>query len=313
MCGLQKAILDFVNLVQDPVEYIALVEFNDRVEVVIELDSFGATETRWEPAANQLRAGGETSLYDAVADSIGILEGIGNTERSNIIIALTDGEDTDSRHSLNGVIRMIEDASVEITFIGLAYKGDGDNYNLNVLKRLAVAGNAAEWAMEATPGNVSEIFRSLTKWFQDDDAVQTNKGSRRVSLGCQSELSTPSGYTRVEITNRGSVWGTPEMFTDDSRLGNVAYMLLGRVKGCDFANTERDRRSKVYVKIEDLGRLSKFDSGKVCSVSSRTWSGSWTGLQITHLRIFDETSPTGVREYAYNSATGQYVEIPASG
>ena len=200
----REAILDFIDLVEDPVEYIALVGFNDDVKEVIELDSVGSTEGRWCNASGRIAAEGGTSLYDAVAYALDMLEGIGNPERSNIIIALTDGEDTDSRYSLEQVTRRIEEASVEITFIGLAYReGQGGDYNLGVLEQLAAAGNAEEWALEATPTNVRETFRFLTKWFQDDDPT-AGAGlaySRCVSEGGGTMYWTDSDADRIQRAN----------------------------------------------------------------------------------------------------------------
>ena len=66
------------------------------------------------------------------------------------------------------------------------------------------------------------------------------------------EASRPSGYTQVTLTGRGTVWGIPEKFTADSEMGAVANTLLGRVKGCNFANGESDRSSIVYAETEPL-------------------------------------------------------------
>ena len=87
-------------------------------------------------------------------------------------------------------------------------------------------------------------------------------------------------------------------------------MLLGTLKGCSFANSETDRGSRVYVKTEQLGRLSGFASESVCRKRSNSWR-SFNGLRISHLRFFDESSPSNHREYVYDSATGQYVEVSA--
>ena len=164
---LRKAILDFISGVEDPAEYIALVEFDGRIQVKIELEAFGKTEQHWNNEVKDLKPRGDTALYDAVAHAVDMLEDIGSQERANIIIALTDGEDTDSRRSIGDAVSRIKSASVDITFIGLAYgKGTGD-YDLQALKNLAAAGNEHSRALEATPENISETFRSLTKWFQD--------------------------------------------------------------------------------------------------------------------------------------------------
>ncbi len=120
------------------------------------------------------------------------------------------------------------------------------------------------------------------------------------------ESSTPSGYTRVTLSNSGTVWGVPAKYTTDSNVGKVTYMLLAKVKECDFATAELARQSKVYIKTQSLGHLNNYQSETVCGLSSSTWSSSWNGVQITHLRFFDESSSSNVNEAIYNSSTGQY-------
>ena len=93
------------------------------------------------------------------------------------------------------------------------------------------------------------------------------------------EASTPSGYTRVSLTDKKKVWGIPERFTSDSSLGAVAYMLLGSVKGCSLADDELERSSIVYVKGERLGRLSTYESQEVCQMASSAWDTGWDGIK----------------------------------
>ncbi len=126
------------------------------------------------------------------------------------------------------------------------------------------------------------------------------------------EASTPSGYNRVSLIDNGQVWGVPERFTTDSSLGAVAYLLLGSVKGCSFADEELDRSSIVYVKGEPLGRLSNYESQEVCRMASSAWDTRWNGIRITHLRIFDESSPTNARNYVYDPDGMQYIEASAA-
>ncbi len=119
------------------------------------------------------------------------------------------------------------------------------------------------------------------------------------------ESSTPSGYERITLSDNGTIWGVPTKYTTDSDVGTVAYVLLGSLKECAFANAEADRQSKVYIKTQSLGRLSNFESATVCRTASRAWASSWNGVRITHLRFFDESSPTNVKEAVYNASTGQ--------
>ncbi len=133
--------------------------------------------------------------------------------------------------------------------------------------------------------------------------AQTGTGLSRQSF----EATTPPGYTRVELSHGSTVWGVPSKHTDDSGRGTAAYMLLGAVKGCGFADAEVDRGSRVYVRIEKLGRQSGYSSETVCRTTSRRY-GSWDGLRITHLRFYDESASGNVREYGHDSATGSYTE-----
>ena len=140
-------------------------------------------------------------------------------------------------------------------------------------------------------------------FFEFVDAFGSSGGTSTTRMAFES--STPSGYTRITLRDNGRVWGIPSKYTTDSDYGTVAYMLLGRLKGCNFANAETDRQSKVYIKTQPLGRLSNFGSETVCRTASSSWLSDWDGVQITHLRFFDESSPTNVSEAVYNASTGQ--------
>ncbi len=118
------------------------------------------------------------------------------------------------------------------------------------------------------------------------------------------ESSTPSGYAAVTLNDNGRIWGVPTRYTNDSDAGTMAYMLLGKLKGCEFANAEADRQSTAYIKTQSLGRLENFESETVCRRTSNEWLPSWPGLRMTHLLFFDESSPSNTREAVYDSATG---------
>ena len=120
------------------------------------------------------------------------------------------------------------------------------------------------------------------------------------------ESSTPEGYAAVTLATSGTVWGGPAKYTNDSATGAVAYMLLGTLKGCEFANAETDRGSKVYVRTRELGRFSDYEPQEACRKTSSSWTTSWTGLRMTHILFFDESSPSNTSEAAYNETTQAY-------
>ena len=140
-------------------------------------------------------------------------------------------------------------------------------------------------------------------------AVSTEASTTDVESGehrTAFESSTPVGYTGVILSDAGQVYGVPPKYTSDSDPGTVAYMLLAKLKECDFATAEAARRSNVYIKTQALGKLSNFASETVCGVTSRKWTSSWNGVRITHLRFFDESSSSNINEAIYNASTDQY-------
>ncbi len=121
------------------------------------------------------------------------------------------------------------------------------------------------------------------------------------------DASAPEGYVAVTVRESGTVWGRPARFTSDSRAGAVAYMLLGTVGGCSVADSQAARGATAYVRTAELGYLPGFESATACRKTSDTWESGWDGLRITHLRVFDESSPTNVTEYVYDDESGLYV------
>ena len=123
------------------------------------------------------------------------------------------------------------------------------------------------------------------------------------------EINIPPDYRPVRLKQTGDVWGIPVKFTSDSDLGVLAYMLLGLLKGCDFANAELERGSIVHVKTLSLGSLSEYESMGSCQSTSKPYSSSWGGLRVTHLRFFDEGR---IQEAIYDEETSHYISEDAS-
>ena len=163
---LKSSILEFVGRIDDPGEYIGLIDFDDDVEEVVPLGPFGSDLGPWNVAVEQLDGDGGTAFFDAVAHAVTVLEGQGAPDRSNIIIALTDGNDEDSRRTASEVISELQGASVPIILFALAYGEDdsaGGDYDLEVLERLAESTGGVAYA--GTPEDVERLFTLLSTLF----------------------------------------------------------------------------------------------------------------------------------------------------
>ena len=167
------------------------------------------------------------------------------------------------------------------------------------------------WVAACNRGGCSEID-------SENPAIPMETGSTRPSGAATptpaptprqpatpADTPTPAGYTEVTLSSRGRVWGLPSKYTIDSETGAVAYMLLGMIKGCAFADAALQRGDSVFIKTEELGRLSNYSSTTVCQKRSSTWESSWNGRRITHMRYFDDDAPTKVSEYVADSEGGQ--------
>ena len=211
--------------------------------------------------------------------------------------------------------------------------GDLTNFESETVCRTTSSQYTSSWAGvrithlrffdESSPTNISEaVYNVSTGQYvlevgqavpegagEGDDTVPEGAGEGDAVPVTRTafESSVPSGYTSLTLNHEGDVWGNPTKFTNDSNAGTLAYMVLGKVKGCGFANAEADRLSWAYIKTEPLGDLTNFESETVCRTTSSQYTSSWAGVRITHLRFFDESSPTNIREAVYNVSTGQYV------
>ena len=161
---LKRTALDFFVNVNHPAEFIGLLDFDDDVREVVELSARGSvSDADWERAVASLDSDGGTAFYDAVVYAVDMLEEVGSKERVNIIIALTDGEDSESRLGLGDAITALQEATVPISLYTVAYGGSGD-YNKGVLDQLAATGGTIR-SIPGSPESTEQLFIVLATVF----------------------------------------------------------------------------------------------------------------------------------------------------
>ena len=122
------------------------------------------------------------------------------------------------------------------------------------------------------------------------------------------KCSPPRGYSPATVKDHGSAWGVPSRYTGDSDTGPLVLWCWDRSKDAT-SPTGADRASIVYVRTQELGDIGNYDGETVCGYQSSLWYPTYAGFGITHIRFFDESSPSNVREYVYQEATGRYVRL----
>jgi VWFA-related protein len=110
--GLKRAVAAFLDKLP-PGSRVALVSFAGDVD---RLSGFTTDMVRVREAVDALEAEGATRFYDAVAESLRLLEG---ESGRRAVLALTDGEDTDSELKLADVVEMARRLGLPVYTLGL--------------------------------------------------------------------------------------------------------------------------------------------------------------------------------------------------
>ena len=156
----REAIIDFVDVIDDPGEYIGLLDFDTTTTVVIPLQAKAHSELLWEDAVRSLDADGDTAFYDAVARAVDLLASSAVEGRANIVIALTDGVDNSSVMSADSLIEHIQRSRTPVIVYLLGFGADAD---MLTLERIAEETGGA--ALPATDDNLGLIFGVLNTLF----------------------------------------------------------------------------------------------------------------------------------------------------
>lgn len=122
---------------------IGLAIFSDEVNLRVPLEIAETNAVRVNSFVASLRADGGTAMYDALIETIQIMENEDSGgDRIRAIVLLSDGEDTGSQNvTLNDVIRAIEASRISLNpvlVIPVAYGNNADTSALNAIARASV-------------------------------------------------------------------------------------------------------------------------------------------------------------------------------
>ena len=128
------AALAFVHA-SNPRDEMFVVNFNERTSFGLpDTLLFSANPAELESALSAVQAGGRTALYDAIEAGMDHLKKA--TVDKKVLIAITDGEDNASEHSLRQVLEDAGRSDIMIYTIGL-FDEDEHDTNPGVLKKIA--------------------------------------------------------------------------------------------------------------------------------------------------------------------------------
>lgn len=157
----QEALHAFLDQIKGDLERVGMIEFATWPSTVVELGDLGANRALLERQVDQLVASGDTALLDAVYEAYWRLQNLGDTERINAIVAMTDGRENASELSLRQLVRELEgDARVPVVIFCIAYGRDAD---MGTLQEIAepTGGQVREGDLET----IQDLYRILSTYF----------------------------------------------------------------------------------------------------------------------------------------------------
>jgi VWFA-related protein len=153
------AALSFVRS-SNPQDQVFVVNFNEHVSYGLPADiPFTDRQDQLQRALSEIKAIGQTALYDAITTALDHLKQ-GNLAKKALIV-ISDGGDNASRHSLAQVLEMARSSAAMIYTIGIFDEQNGDQ-NPGVLKRFAKE-TGGEAFLPESPKEISSICEGIAR------------------------------------------------------------------------------------------------------------------------------------------------------
>ena len=157
----QEALRAFLEQIKGDQERVGLIEFASQVQTVVTLDELGRNRTALELAVDGLQARGDTALLDAVYVAQQQLKELGDTERINAVVVMTDGRENNSWIDLRNLVSELRtDAGVPVVVFAIAYGQDADMEVLRIIAE-STGGQVREGDLET----IEDLYKILSTYF----------------------------------------------------------------------------------------------------------------------------------------------------
>ena len=157
----QEALRVFLDQIKGDQERVGLIQFDSGVNTVVALDELARNRTALELTVDQLQAEGDTALFDAVYEAHQRLQDLGDSERINAVVVMTDGRENYSRRTLRNLVHeLADDAGIPVVVFSIAYGGDADMETLRVIAE-STGGQVRTGDLET----IQDLYKILSTYF----------------------------------------------------------------------------------------------------------------------------------------------------
>ena len=157
------ALSTFLDQIAGEQERIGLVAFSSNVYEVQPLGTLAQGRQEMAQSIENLSAGGNTALLDAIDLAVTKLQDLDDTERINAIVVMTDGKENASRTNLNALtekLRRATQSEARIVVFCIAYGRDAD------MKMLETISNATGgFSRRGDPETIKNLYKTLSSYF----------------------------------------------------------------------------------------------------------------------------------------------------
>ena len=163
LANAQQALRVFLDQIKGDMERVGMVEFSSQVNNIIPLDELSQNRADLTAAVDELEAGGNTALLDAINAAYVRLQQLNDSERINAIVAMTDGKENNSSIGLGELTQRMREGNetgVPIVLFCIAYGDDADYRTLESLAK-ATNGQVRQGDLES----IRQLYKILSTYF----------------------------------------------------------------------------------------------------------------------------------------------------
>ncbi|MCD6289282.1 MAG: VWA domain-containing protein [Anaerolineae bacterium] len=161
--AVQQALHVFLDQIKGDRERVGLIVFSHQVTYIEPLAELGENRIQLEQAIDRVQAGGNTALLDAVRTAYARLRRLGEADRINAIVVMTDGKENASGVSLQALVEEIQQgnqAGPPVVIFAIAYGRDAD---YDVLRALAEASGGQ--VRQGDLDTIRQLYKVLSSYF----------------------------------------------------------------------------------------------------------------------------------------------------
>jgi Ca-activated chloride channel family protein len=158
----RASLAQFVGLLDDR-DRLQVMLFSDGVTTMVPLSPVGPQRADTQRRASGIIEGGGTALYDAISAAYAEMEANGDAEHIRAVVVLSDGQDTASTQSLDGLLAQIgqsQEGGASTKVFTIAFGNDADP---EVLQQIAEATGARSYT--SSPENIQKIYGEIATFF----------------------------------------------------------------------------------------------------------------------------------------------------